>query len=153
MVTKGRIRISKDKAELARALKASENISSPFQTYADIVTFVAALGAQRQKRIPLESVSLKNPDPIPLDQFFTRGYGMLISLLAIVGTNDPKVLAMTDQAEDLRIQIFEEYANAGFEILQTELLGVVDYTEQILLMLTRQRTQSEPEEFDLTRFL
>lgn len=150
---KGRVRFSKDKADIARSLKASENSSAPFQTYADILTFAAALGASRNRRSPLDGISLKNPDPVPIDQFFTRGYDSIISLLAITSTNDPKSLLPDESHENARIEIFEEYANAGLEILQTELTGVVDYAEHFLLILSRERAGASAGEFDLTRFL
>ena len=55
--------------------------------------------------------------------------------------------------EDLRIQVFEEYANAGFEILQAELAGAVDYADQVLLVLLKERQGQPVDEFDLTKFL
>lgn len=152
-VIKGRVRVAREKAEFVRSLKNSENPNSPFQTYADIVTFAAALGAKRQRRVPLGETSRKEPDPIPQEQFFNRGYETLFNLLAIVSTQDPKVLAAQSAYEDLRIQVFEEYANAGFEVLQAELVGAVDYTEQMLLLLSREQSPPETTEFDLTRFL
>ncbi len=93
---KGRVRVAKDKAEFIRSLKNSTNPNSPFQTYADIVTFAAVIGAKRKKREPLEGISLKEPDPIPQEQFFTRGYQPVINLLAITATTDPKSLASTE---------------------------------------------------------
>jgi dnd system-associated protein 4 len=153
MVIKGRIRVAREKAEFIRSLKTSENAYSPFQTYTDVVCFAAALGASRNRRMPLGETSRKEPDPIPQEQFFTRGYESLFNLLAVTSTGDPKILSSSDEYEAMRIQIFEEFANAGFEILQTELTGVVDYSEQILLLLSRQKTGSQVEEFDLSRFL
>lgn len=151
MVMKGRVRVAREKADFVRSLKASENPTSPFQTYADIITFAAALGAKRNRRIALGETSRKEPDPVPQDQFFTRGYAPLMNLLAVFATGDPKVLGNDEQSEDLRIQVFEEFANAGFEILQIELTGSVDYGDRILLLMSQD--QSDAEEFDLTKFL
>lgn len=153
MVTKGRVRISKDKAEFVRLLKMSDNPSAPFQTYADLLTFAATLGAKHNRRVPLAGVSLKNPDPVPIDQFITRGYGPVIGLLALTSTSNPQVLAMTDYADDQRVEMFEEYTNAGLEILQTELVGAVDYSDQVLLLLLKERQGQTVDEFDLTKFL
>ena len=52
-------------------------------------------------------------------------------------------------------QVFEEYANGGLEILQSELRGVVDYQIQFLLILKKAIDYQEnniEEEFNLTRF-
>ncbi len=150
-----RVRIAKDKAELVQAL-LDVNTTGCFSTYADIVAFAASVGAKYQKREALQDISTKEPAPISLDVFISRGYDWLIKLLAITTTNDPKILSLYDsEAEKQRIRIFEEYANAGLEILRNELKGAVDYTERILLIMSKIRfaEDSETEEFDLTRFL
>ena len=109
-----RVRISKDKAGLVKSLTNSENDSSPFPTYADVIVFAAALGAKRKKRSPLGQISKKDPGPINLDVFMTRGYDLVIKLLAIVDTKDSKILGSLDKnAPVKRIEIFEEYANGG----------------------------------------
>ncbi len=53
------------------------------------------------------------------------------------------------------IKFFEEYANGGLEILETQIRGSVNYTERILLFLQRehQTIDGEDGEFDLSRFL
>jgi dnd system-associated protein 4 len=149
---KGRVRVAKDKAEFVKTLKNSETPSAPFQTYADIVTFAAVIGAKRRKREPLDKISLKDPDPIPQDQFFTRGYESIINLLAIVSLQDPKVLSSNEDHENQRLRVFEEYANAGFRILRDDLSGSEDYTKQILLVLTKAKID-EDDEMNLDVFL
>lgn len=151
-----RVRISKDKASLVKALAEAKDNNGPFQTYSDVIVFAAALGAKQKKRVPLGEISKKEPAPIGLEVFATRGYDMVIKLLAIIDTQDKKILSDYDEKmEEKRIEIFEEYANGGLEILQEEFRGAVDYTERLLLMLiTERQKQDEPEtEFDLTRFL
>jgi len=152
-----KIRISKDKAELVKSLTTSENNASPFPTYADVMVFAAALGAKRKKRSPLGQVSKKDPGPINLDIFVTRGYDVAIKLLAIADTKDAKILGSLDKAAPVkRIEIFEEYANGGLEVLRDELRGAVDYTEQIMLMLISERFKQEETgqfSFDLSKFL
>lgn len=150
-----RIRVAKDKAELVKALVVSEGTTGPFQTYADAIAFAAALGAKRKKRSPLGTIS-KEPAPIALEIFVSRGYDLAIKLLAIAQTKDAKILSPLDgAAEEKRIHLFEEYANGGLEILRDELRGAVDYSERILLILSGEREKKEQpeEEFDLSRFL
>jgi dnd system-associated protein 4 len=151
-----RVRIAKDKAELVQALLDIKETSGPFQTYADIVAFAASMGAKSNRRSPLSDISTKEPAPISLDVFISRGYDWLIKLLAIITTNDSNILSVYDhEAEKQRIIIFEEYANGGLEILRNELKGSADYTERILLIMSQIRLgeNQEQQEFDLTKFL
>jgi len=151
-----RVRIAKDKAELVRGLLDIKETTGPFQTYADIVAFAASLGAKSKKRVTLADISTKEPAPINVDVFISRGYDWLIKLLAITTTNDPNILSVYDQEmERKRLIIFEEYANGGLEILRNELKGSADYTERILLMMSREKLGQnlDQKEFDLTKFL
>lgn len=150
-----RIRVAKDKADLVKALTASEGSTGPFPTYADVMVFAATLGAKHKKRVPLGEISRNEPSPISFEVFVSRGYDLIFKLLAIAQTKNTKILSPVEQtAEEKRSQIFEEYANGGLEILRDELRGVVDYSEQLLLVLSKERGKLEPEEeFNLSRFL
>ena len=152
-----RIRVAKDKADLVQQLIDSTGTSGPFQTYADAITFAASLGAKWHKRVPLGTISTSEPAPIGLEIFISRGYDTTIKLLALAETGNPKILSTFHPENELeRLQIFEEYANGGLEILRDELHGAVDYTERILLMLSQERVKqrsNDNEEFDLSRFL
>lgn len=151
-----RIKIAKEKADLVKALVEANGTTGAFQTYADVLVFAAALGAKHKKRVPLGEISRKEPGSIDLDIFVSRGHDRAINLLAIAETKDPQILSpFNPDSEQKRIQIFEEYANGGLEILQEELRGAVDYTERILLLLIteREKPKQSQEEFDLSRFL
>jgi dnd system-associated protein 4 len=151
-----RIRVAKDKVDLVKSLVTSDNTTGPFQTYADVMVFAAALGAKRKKRSPLGTISTKEVSPIALEVFISRGYDRVLRLLAIAQTKDAKILSPTDHiAEEKRIQIFEEYANGGLDILRDELRGAVDYSERLLLILSGERFKKETPtgDFDLSRFL
>ncbi|BAZ89882.1 MULTISPECIES: DNA phosphorothioation-associated protein 4 [Cylindrospermopsis] len=156
MAETSRIRIAGDKADFVKALVANDGAQGPFQTFADVIAFAAALGIKYQKRIPFEEISKRDPSPIRLEVFATSGYDVLIKLLAIVETENIQLLSPNnDEEEKQRNQIFEEYANGGLEILETQIRGSVDYTERILLFLQRehQTIDGEDGEFDLSRFL
>lgn len=156
MAETGRIRVAKDKAELVKALTSSDGETGPFQTFADVIVFAAALGVKHKKRVPLGEISKREPSPIPQEQFMVRGYDTVINLIAIIETQDINVLSFHDgNNNEQRNLLFEEYANGGLEILQAEFRGAVDYSERILLLLSMQRDNTEPveEEFDLSRFL
>jgi len=150
-----RVKIAKDKAELVKSLRAdsADDTTKPFQTYAEVLVFAAALGAKRDRREPFAEFSKRDPDPIPYDVF--RKYDKVVKLLAVVATKNPRVLADSEEAEESRIKIFEEYANAGLEIIDNELKGSVDHLERILLFLSSERAEmrKQDDNFDLSNLL
>jgi dnd system-associated protein 4 len=176
-MSENRIRVARDKAELVKSLIGSTENNSPFQTYADVILFAAVLGAKNKQRTPLGEISKKEPGPISIEIFIARGYDPVMKLIAIAATENINVIAPDrSDVEQQRIQIFEEYANGGLDLLDRELCGAVDYTERILLMLSvdaaRRESQSSqsndpnvsrsidadttattPVEFDLRKFL
>ncbi|MDH6086856.1 DNA phosphorothioation-associated protein 4 [Umezakia ovalisporum] len=156
MAETGRIRVAKDKGQLVKDLTFSDGGTGPFQTFADVIVFAAALGAKHKKRVPLGEISKREPSPIRLEYFASVGNDIVIKLLGVTETQDIKVLTPHEEEYEKQCnQTFEEYANGGLEILQNELHGAVDYSERILLFLNYERTSSEEqeEEFDLTKFL
>jgi dnd system-associated protein 4 len=170
-MSENRIRVAKDKAELVKSLIASTENNSPFGTFADVILFAAVLGAKHKQRRALGEISKKEPGPISIEILLARGYDPVMKLIAIAATENINVISPDrSDFEQQRIQIFEEYANGGLDILEQELRGSVDYTERILLMLsvpkqTRLGERLEtnfnpedlgatvPEEFDLSKFL
>lgn len=150
-----RIKIAKDKADLVKSLKAesADDNTKPFQTYAEVLVFAAALGAKRDRREPFSEFSKKDPDPIPYEVF--RKYDKVVKLLAVVATKNPRVLADSAEAEESRVKIFEEYANAGLEIIDNEIKGSVDHLERILLFLSSERDEiaNKNSDFDLSNLL
>lgn len=145
-----RIKVAKDKADLVKALRAGEGSTGPFNTYAEVVTFGAAFGFSKGRRVPFDESSRKEPDPIPGDQFKNRE---LIDLIAAVATKDPKILQNSDEAIQARAKIFEEYANGGFEVLESQLAGVNDISQQILLLVKASTNSLEVEDLDVLSFL
>ncbi|MBD2250739.1 DNA phosphorothioation-associated protein 4 [Nostoc parmelioides] len=151
-----RIRVAKDKAELVKSLLASKDTTGPFQTYVEVMVFAAALGVKYKKRVPLGETTKREPSPIPQENFASLGHELIIKLLAINETHDIEIISSREEEyEDKRTEIFEEYANGGLAILETELRGSVDYSERILLFLISERDNKETleEEFDLSKFL
>lgn len=152
-----RIKIPLDKSSLVQSLIFSQdNPQGIFSTYADLIAFAASLGKKYHLRIPLGAIA-KEPSPISIEVFHSRGYDSLFKLLAITETNNPQIISNFDEKqEEERIKIFEEYAHGGLVTLEEKLKGAVDYPERILLILSTESHYS-PEtpatNFDLTRFL
>ncbi|MFQ4134714.1 DNA phosphorothioation-associated protein 4 [Nodosilinea sp. PGN35] len=146
-----RVHFSEDKAELVRNLRSSDGAIGPFRTYAEIVTFAAALGFHNSRRVPLGNYSRKDPDAVLQEQI--RGVE-LIKLIALAHTQDPEILCDDEVHDYIRVEIFEQYVNGGLEILASELSGSVDYSDQVLLMLKlKKQTQQSSTNFDLSKFL
>lgn len=143
------IRIAKDKADLVMNL--TEESTTPFETYADVIVFAASLGYSRNKSISLTEIA-KKPEPIRPNIFTHRGYDTVINLLAISCTKDRKILGSDEESNNEKIKIFEEYANGGLEIIKDRLRGSIDYLDPILLLLASERNnlQKDDREFDLT---
>lgn len=151
-----RIRVAKDKAELVKSLVASKDTTGPFQTYAEVMVFAAALGVKYKKRVPLGETAKREPSPIPQEIFASLGHDLIIKLLALNETQDIEIISSKEEEyEDMRTHIFEEYANGGLEILAVELRGSVEYSERILLFLISDKGNKEAveEEFDLSKFI
>jgi dnd system-associated protein 4 len=157
MAETGRIRVAKDKADLVKALTSSDGCTGPFQTFADVIAFAAALGAKHKKRVPLGEISKREPSPIGQEHFLIKGYDLIIKLTAIIETKELYILSTdSDKYENQRLRLFEEYANGGLEILQNEMRGAVDYTERLLLIMLNERFHENLDEdtsFDLRKFI
>ena len=151
-----RIRVARDKAQLLQNLVSTlDNPQGIFKTYADILVFAASLGKKYQQRVPLGIIA-KEPNPISIDVFNSRGYETLLKLLALLETKNPETISANNiNSEAQIITIFEEYANGGLTILQEQLQGAIDYSERILLILSQemQPNSSQQDEFDLSKFL
>jgi dnd system-associated protein 4 len=150
-----RIKVAKEQAELVQQLVDDQGKTAPFQTFADVVAFAAAVGVKYGKRVKFQNISKNQPAPISLDIFISRGYDTLIKLIAIHETKNIDILANEIETEHQRLNIFEEYANGGLEIIQQELRGSVDYTERLLLMISSERGQKSENlaEFDLSNLM
>ncbi len=148
-----RIRVPSDKMGVVERLVASDSTTGPFRLQADVLAFAAALGAAREVSKPFEE---SPKEPIRQEVFERHGYGTLMGMLAVNKEQSPSLLADTDEMDDRRATIFENYANAGLEILREELKGAVDDTEVVLMLLTKERRaedEEEDEDFDLRSIL
>jgi dnd system-associated protein 4 len=85
----------------------------PFQEYRDVLVFAAALGWHNAHRVPLGAKG----EPIRWDvATHRRGTEPLANMIAAAATDDPEIVA-GDRFEE-RLEIFEEYANGGLELLR-----------------------------------
>ena len=101
-----------------------------FKTYKDALVFAACLGFSRDKRVSFD----KSSEPINLQVFGAHFDQMVINVLAVANEGDPFI--MSDEREDEKIRLFEEYACGGLEIMHNEVgQGPLRMDEGLLKMV------------------
>ncbi|DAC17231.1 MAG TPA: DNA phosphorothioation-associated protein 4 [Candidatus Poseidoniales archaeon] len=135
-----RIRVPADKVDFIESML--KTAKGPFELKAQVLGFAAAYGSKYGERLPFS----KTGEPIRHSVFVGEKLDTLINLLTITHTGDPKVLARSDEMEDLRATIFEEFANSGLALLENKLKGEVKYTQSLLLMMKNNQTTGDDVE-------
>lgn len=137
-----RIRVPADKVEFIESML--KTAKGPFELKAQVLGFAAAYGAKYGERLPIAKAS--SGEAIRHSVFVGEKLDALINLLAITHTGDPKVLSRSDEMEEQRALIFEEFANCGLALLEAKLKGEVKYTPSLLLLMKEtQGTENEVE--------
>ena len=138
-------RINIDKAQDAFIEKLRDSVGGigPFSLKVDVLAFAASYGATLGVSKQLGETT---KSPIRQDVFDTNNYENLFFLLAVDETGDAKVLGSSDDAQDTRAKIFEEFAKGGLERMEQESKGSIDLTDYVLSLVARYRTDKKPEE-------
>lgn len=84
-----------------------------------LMLFAAALGISREKRKPLAKTDTGKA--IPETYFNTPGWRGFLYLLGVAESGDSQCLTGTDEAHDLLILAFEEFANSGLHLIAERL--------------------------------
>ena len=151
-------RINIDKIQdafIEKLLDSNEGIG-PFAIKADVMAFAASYGAMLDASKKLGETT---KSPIRKDVFDSHNYGNLFDLLAVFKTGDSKVLDSSEEAQNLRAQIFEEYAKGGLERMVQDSKGSVDLTDYVLSLVAKHRNDKNtknaggPLGLDLTELL
>lgn len=136
-----RIHRAKDKEILLEQLTDSK--TGVFREIWRALLFAASLGYAHKTRVLLSAV--ETGKGIDQGTFANHPVWPGISyLFAMVETDSTRGLAASEDDEDLRIKIFEEYANGGLQILKEEAQGK-DLTLETLLTIVddlRKKTNS-----------
>lgn len=110
-----RIHRAKDKEAIIADLTSQE--FGVFKEIWRLLIFAASLGFNSGQREALEAVDQgKGIDQATFGNSPT--WPGLLYLFAINETQSEEVMRATEEAEDVRIRVFEEYANAGLSILR-----------------------------------
>lgn len=83
-----------------------------FETYKDAIVFAACLGFEKNERQSFQQSS----EPIKIHIFKDQDIAV-INAIALAETGDPKVMS---ESEEKKLEIFEEYACGGLEILKNK---------------------------------
>ncbi|WP_419883520.1 DNA phosphorothioation-associated protein 4 [Peribacillus sp. B-H-3] len=111
-MSKRRIKRPKDQEERYKKLIDSEEFGI-FSTYKDIFMAAGTIGFMEQKRTKFTS----SAEGIPWSVFTLETDETIIDAIALTQTGDIAILSDDPETFDKKIQIFEEYAAGGFEIL------------------------------------
>ena len=138
-----RINIDKTQDLFIEKLRDSVDGTGPFSLKVDVLAFAASYGAMLGISKQLGETT---KSPIRQDVFDTNNYENLFYLLAVNKTGDAKVLGSSDDAQDTRARIFEEFAKAGLERMEQESKGSIDLTDYVLSLVARYRTDKGAED-------
>lgn len=106
-----------------------------FPTIRELLCFSALLGYSEKRRIPIDRD--KGVEDVQYEIFERGGTDDLIYLIALAETKDPEVLK--DGEEKRCVNIFEEYANGGLQIIHEAMLrGGGEYPDRDILELLRE---------------
>lgn len=134
-----RVRRPEDKDELLDRIVDGDG--NAFNARYEALTFCAALGYSREKRIPFTNTG----ESIRWEQFQSVGAGALSAMLAVASSDDAEIVA-PERIEE-RIRVFEEYANGGLEVLSNELDMRPKMTpREVVLQLVLDAQQADVDE-------
>ena len=116
-----RVQRAKDKEQLVQDLTSSE--ASCFSEIWRLLMFAATLGFRVQRREPLGQID--SGKAIPENYFAnnSQSWPGVVLLMGLVDTEDTEVLGSAEEAENVRLTLFEEYANGGLAFLEEQLNG------------------------------
>ena len=138
-----RINIDKTQDAFIEKLRDSIDGIGPFSLKVDVLAFAAGYGATLGISKQLGDTT---KGPIRQDVFDANNYENLFYLLAVSKTGDAKVLGASDEAQNMRATIFEEFAKGGLERMEQESKGAIDLTDYVLSLVAKYRTDKEPDD-------
>lgn len=127
-----RIQRASDKEDIIKLL--TSDTFGAFREIWRLLFFAAMVGFKNSRREPL--VSTGSGEGIRQDSFANNPvWSGTLFLLGLVESSSTEVLRGTEEAEDERIKIFEEYANGGLAILKEEFEASNDSIDSLLYFI------------------
>ena len=138
-----RIKRPKDKEDVFHAL--IEGDEPVFETYKDLMIFSACLGYVEGSRKKLDKGSL---EPIDFSVFSGEVDHAIFNMIALTETGEPKIF----ESQDEMFTIFEEYANAGLEILRRKIIDAPGkILDNIIDYLHRQKEEDTDDPINILK--
>jgi dnd system-associated protein 4 len=113
-----RVRRARDKEDVIE--KLAKKGDSIFSDIWKLLVFACALGLSQKRRVPVADYDTGRSIDFTYFSGATAWPG-IIHLIGLVESLDPHILNPEQDKMDLRIQLFEEYANGGLEIMREEM--------------------------------
>jgi dnd system-associated protein 4 len=141
-----RIQRASDKESIIELL-TSDSVGA-FREIWRLLFFAAMVGYKNGRREPLTST--QTGEGIRQDSFANNPVWLgTVYLLGLVETGSTDVLRATEESEDERIKVFEEYANGGLAILKEEFDASNGNLDALLSFIQSQTESSAPKTPDL----
>jgi dnd system-associated protein 4 len=138
-----RVRRPKAYAELLDRL--CEGSGNPFNHLYEALVFTAALGFARDQRTPFE----ESDEPIRWEQFAViDGFAPFVDMLAVAAVSDDREI-LSGESEEMRLQLFEEYANGGLAVIAAAIEASPAKTaREVVLDLVLAEQELKPADLD-----
>ena len=141
-----RIHRSKDKAQIIEEVMSIH--PSLFRDIWRVLLFAAAVGHSQNARSSLESVDQgKGIDQATFGN--CPSWPGFLYLLSLCETQSEECLRSDSDSEDMRIKVFEEYANGGLSLIQSRFRSSGASMNSILDLLELASPESEEVKADL----
>lgn len=134
-----RIQRATDKEEIIKSLMAEQ--VGVFKEIWKLLLFAAQIGMRNNKREPLQSVdSGKGIDQSTFGN--CPAWPGVLYLMSLSETESTNCMSGSPEAEDVRISIFQEYANGGLSVLQEFFTGRPLDLDGLVAFIETQREES-----------
>jgi len=137
----GSVRVDEKHLNMLKDMTQNDKGLKIFESYKDLVVFAAVLGYNHGIK---EKINKQMGDPIKM-HIFSGEYDLsIINCIALAETGDPMFLG--EKKEDDKINIFEEYANAGLNLINESIYKQPgDWIEKIIaLIFSIQSSDDDP---------
>ncbi len=126
-------RIRRDKKHDALIDRLTKGDEGVFSDIWRVLVFAAFVGAKNQKRSAI--IDFESGKAFPLNYLQPSCGPGFLSLLGISATEGNEILRSKEGNQDQLILIFEEYANAGMEIISERVAAASSPIEAILALI------------------
>jgi len=126
-------RIRRDKKHDALIERLTKGDEGVFSDIWRVLVFAAFVGAKNQKRSAI--IDFESGKAFPLNYLQPSCGPGFLSLLGIRATEGNEILRSKEGNQDQLVLIFEEYANAGMEIISERVAGASSPIEAILALI------------------